>query len=93
MDWPLMANNITREDIDEVIEYLSQEDPRLTQSLNVELFEEEWSKWLGVKYSVFVNSGSSALYLAIESCDFKENSDVITPTLTFSTTVSYEDMA
>ena len=28
-------------------------------------FEEEWSKWLGVKYSLFVNSGSSANYLTM----------------------------
>ena len=55
-----MRNNITREDLDVVISYLQQEDPKLTQSSNVQAFEEEWSKWLGVKYSVFVNSGSSA---------------------------------
>ena len=32
----------------------------LTQSKNVLEFERRWSNWLGVKYSVFVNSGSSA---------------------------------
>ena len=54
-----MRNNITRQDLDRVIEFLKQEDPILTQSSNVQAFEEEWSQWLGVKYSVFVNSGSS----------------------------------
>ena len=84
MDWPLMANNITREDLDEVIEYLSQEDPRLTQSLNVELFEEEWSKWLGVKYSVFVNSGSSANLLSISALkEIGEIGEIIVPTITW----------
>lgn len=39
------------------------------------------------KYCLFVNSGSSALYLAMESLEFKEGSEVITPSLTFSTTV------
>ena len=34
--------------------------PILTQSKQVRTFEEEWSEWLGVKYSVLVNSGSSA---------------------------------
>ena len=57
-----MANNISREDLDELVAYLSQEDPRLTQSDNVKLFEQEWSQWLGIKHSVFVNSGSSATY-------------------------------
>ena len=37
-----------------------QDDPILTQSRNVRAFEDEWSDWLGVKHSVFVNSGSSA---------------------------------
>ena len=38
----------------------AQDDPILTQSGNVRAFEQEWSDWLGVKHSVFVNSGSSA---------------------------------
>ena len=59
-DWPLMMNNIPREDLDALIEFLKQEDPILTQSKNVIAFEQEWSEWVGVKHSVFVNSGSSA---------------------------------
>ena len=60
LNHPLMENNITREDLDELITYLQDEEPRLTQGENVAAFEREWSDWLGVKYSVFVNSGSSA---------------------------------
>ncbi len=60
LDWPLMRNNITRADLDAVIEFLRRDDPILTQSREVEAFEREWSQWLGVKHSVFVNSGSSA---------------------------------
>ena len=42
----------------------------LTQSKNVIEFEKKWSKWLGVKFSVFVNSGSSANLLAtFASCN------------------------
>ncbi len=55
-----MSNNITRADLDAVIGFLQQTDPILTQSREVEAFEREWSEWLGVKHSVFVNSGSSA---------------------------------
>ena len=44
-------------------------------------------KVISKKYCLYVNSGSSALYLGIESFDFSEGSEVITPALTFSTTV------
>ena len=60
LNWPLMKNNIAREDLDAVCRFLQQVDPILTQSKNVRAFEEEWSQWLGVRHSVFVNSGSSA---------------------------------
>ena len=60
LNLPLMQNNIAREDLDAVITFLQQDDPILTQSKNVQAFEEEWSDWLGVKHSVFVNSGASA---------------------------------
>ena len=60
LNWPLMKNNIVREDLDAVVDLLRQDDPVLTQSNNVRAFEEEWSRWLGVRHSIFVNSGSSA---------------------------------
>ena len=63
---PLMKNNISRKDLDKVIKYLKQKDPMLTQHKNVRLFEKKWSNWLGVKYSVFVNSGSSANYISLK---------------------------
>ena len=59
LNWPLMENNITVEDLNVLIEFLKGH-PRLTQGENVQKFETEWSEWLGVKYSVFVNSGASA---------------------------------
>jgi len=58
--YPLMKNNILRDDLDVLIEFLKLDDPILTQSSNVDAFEKEWSDWLGVKYSVYVNSGASA---------------------------------
>jgi CDP-4-dehydro-6-deoxyglucose reductase, E1 len=63
--WPLMRNNITRADLDAAIAFLSQDDPILTHSVNVRAFEREWSEWLGVRYSVFVNSGASANLLTM----------------------------
>lgn len=84
LDWPLMKNNITRGDLDAVIEFLRAGEPQLTQSREVESFEREWSGWLGAKHSVFVNSGSSANLLTLsalrETCGTGE---IIVPTLTW----------
>jgi CDP-6-deoxy-D-xylo-4-hexulose-3-dehydrase len=65
MKFPLMRNNILREDLDLVIDHLKQDDPILTNGPKVREFESEWSKWLGVKYSVFVNSGASSNLLSM----------------------------
>ncbi|MCX7114395.1 MAG: DegT/DnrJ/EryC1/StrS family aminotransferase [Gammaproteobacteria bacterium] len=83
MKYPLMRNNILREDLDLLIDYLKQDDPILTHGANVRAFEEEWSQWLGVKYSVFVNSGASAnlLTMAILKIKHPEGGEVITPPL------------
>ena len=83
-DWPLMENNIAREDLDAVIRFLQQEDPILTQSKNVTAFEEEWSQWLGVKHSVFVNSGSSANQITMAAIRERfGGGEIIVPTLTW----------
>ncbi len=50
-------------------------------------FENKIAKLFDKKYCLFVNSGSSALYLGIESLNLPEGGEVITPALTFSTTV------
>src|ERR1039458_7999154 len=84
LDLPLMHNNIPRADLDTLIEYLRQESPMLTQSAQVRLFEQEWSAWLGVKHSVFVNSGASANLLTMTA--LRETfgpGGVIVPTLTW----------
>ena len=57
-NFQLMANNILKEDIEKVKVFLSGM-PVLTQSKKVSEFEKKWSKWLGVKYSVFVNSAAT----------------------------------
>ena len=56
---------------------------------NVSLFEKKISKLFSKKYGLMVNSGSSALMLAMETLYIPEGSEVITPALTFSTTVGY----
>jgi CDP-4-dehydro-6-deoxyglucose reductase, E1 len=84
MQWPLMRNNIVREDLDALIEHLKGDDPMLTQSGNVRAFEKEWSEWLGVKYSVFVNSGASANLVTMTALrELRGGGEVIVPTLTW----------
>lgn len=82
--WPLMSNNITRQDLDTLIDFLKQEDPILTQSSQVRAFEQEWSHWLGVKHSVFVNSGSSANLLTLAALrEHHGLGEIIVPPLTW----------
>ena len=52
-------------------------------------FEKKIAKLFNKKYGLMVNSGSSALMLAMEVLNLPKGSEVITPALTFGTTVSY----
>jgi CDP-6-deoxy-D-xylo-4-hexulose-3-dehydrase len=84
LDWPLMENNVTRQDLDAVLDYLRQDDPILTHSANVRAFEREWSDWLGVKHSVFLSSGSSANLLTLAALrHLHGGGEVIVPPLTW----------
>ncbi|NCA82486.1 MAG: DegT/DnrJ/EryC1/StrS aminotransferase family protein [Opitutae bacterium] len=85
---PLMANNITAEDRAAVIEFLKG-DPILTQASNVRAFEQEWSAWLGVRHSVFVNSGASANFITMAALRHLHGpGEVIVPTLTWVSDIS-----
>ena len=81
---PLMHENFTTADINAVIKLLKKKSRILTQSKYVKLFEKKWSRWLGVKYSVFVNSGSSAnlLTMSVLKILYRKR-EIILPTLTW----------
>lgn len=64
LNMPLMKDNIAEEDVECLIRFL-QENNIFTQNKKVKELEEAWSRWLGVKYSVFVNSGSSANFITM----------------------------
>ena len=84
LDHPLMQNNISREDLDALIDYLQQDEPRLTQGENVRKFEAAWSDWVGVRHSVFVNSGSSANLITLAVLkQLYGGGEVIVPPLTW----------
>jgi CDP-4-dehydro-6-deoxyglucose reductase, E1 len=79
-----MRNNIVPDDAKAVTDFLQPEVPVLTQSTQVEAFEDEWSRWLGVEFSVFVNSGSSANLLTITALrEVYGLGEIIVPTLTW----------
>jgi len=90
MKYPLMKNNITKKDLSKVIDYLKNDDPILTNSKKCLEFEKRWSDWLDVKYSVFVNSGSSAnlLSLTLLKMKFPNGGEVIVPPLTWVSDIS-----
>lgn len=88
-DWPLMRGNLRRQDLDAAIRLLRDDDPLLSQGSEVKRFEREWSEWLGCRFSVFVNSGSSANLITLAA--LRERSgpgDVILPALTWSSDVA-----
>ena len=88
--FPLMKNNITKNDLSVVSKYFKKNNPILTSNKNVSKFERLWSAWLGVKYSVFVNSGSSSNLLAISILkNLNPNGgEIIVPALTWSSDIS-----
>ena len=81
---PLMHNNFEKNDLSLASNFLKKNNI-LTQSKNVKLFEKKWSEWLGVKYSIFVNSGSSANFLSILAFSmlYKNKGEIIVPSLTW----------
>jgi CDP-6-deoxy-D-xylo-4-hexulose-3-dehydrase len=75
-------------EINAVIKVLRNDSLSLVDGQNVKMLEKNVSKIFGKKYGLMVNSGSSANLLALASFDFKKGSEIITPNLTFSTTVA-----
>lgn len=73
-------------EIERVVKVLKEH--RSNMGIETREFEERVAKLFGAKFGIMVNSGSSANLLAIELADLKPGDEVITPVLTFSTTVS-----
>jgi CDP-6-deoxy-D-xylo-4-hexulose-3-dehydrase len=88
----LVSDTINRDDINSLIEWLSQDEiPRLTKGeLTVQL-ENKWANKLGTKYSVFVNSGSSSILLTLAALKYNNrlrNNKVVVPSLSWVTDLS-----
>jgi len=78
-NWPLINDNITHEDRKILSEFVLSTD-RFTNGPMVKEFEKAWSSWLGVKHTVFVNSGASANFIMTAILKEKMgNGEVIVP--------------
>jgi CDP-6-deoxy-D-xylo-4-hexulose-3-dehydrase len=86
----LVKDTIDSEDINRLVQWL-QTYPRLTKGDLTTEFEKKWSEWLGVKHSVFVNSGSSANLASIYSLIISNklrNKKIVVPAVSWVTTVT-----
>jgi CDP-6-deoxy-D-xylo-4-hexulose-3-dehydrase len=93
----LVSDTIDKNDINRLIEWLSQDEiPRLTKGDLTWELEQKWADKIGSKYSVFVNSGSSAILLTLAALLYEhklngnklKNNKIIVPALSWATDVS-----
>lgn len=86
----LAKDTINQEDLNALADWIKT-NPRLTKgSLTLE-FEAKWAKYIGTKYAVFCNSGSSAnhlmVYAAMQAKKLR-NKKIVVPSVGWVTTVS-----
>lgn len=79
---PYGRQSISQEDINAVVEVLQSD--FLTQGPSIEKFENAFSEYIGVKYSVAVANGTAALHLAAMALGVKDGDNVITTPITFA---------
>jgi CDP-6-deoxy-D-xylo-4-hexulose-3-dehydrase len=88
----LVSDTINRDDINSLIEWLSQDEiPRLTKGELTWELEKKWAEKIGTRYSVFVNSGSSSILLtlaALKQSGKLKNNKIVVPALSWATDVS-----
>ncbi|MBI2167157.1 MAG: DegT/DnrJ/EryC1/StrS family aminotransferase [Candidatus Omnitrophica bacterium] len=90
LKYHLAEDTIDQKDIDRLIGWL-QSNPRLTKDRLTLQLEEKWSRWLGAKYSVFCNSGSSAnllMYYALLLSGRLKNKKVVVPSTGWVTSLA-----
>ena len=75
-------------EISAAIKVLKNTSLNLIDGPAVKKIEKKIATLFGKKYGLMVNSGSSANLLSLASYNFKKGSEIITPSLTFSTTIA-----
>ncbi len=86
----LAEDTIDSNDIQRLIRWL-ETTPRLTKGKITLEFESKWSRWLGMKYSVFCNSGSSAnllMFYALLLSGKLRNKKVVVPSVGWVTSIA-----
>lgn len=90
---PYGRHSIDDDDINEVIKVLKSD--WITTGPKIKEFEDELCAYIGTKYCVAVNSGTSALDIAVQSLDLPKGCEVITTPFTFvatSNAIIYNDL-
>lgn len=88
----LIGDTIDRQDLLALSEWILQDPaPQLTKGpLTIQL-EKKWADYIGTKYSVFVNSGSSSILLSLAALKHAQNlrnNKIIVPGLSWATDIS-----
>jgi UDP-4-amino-4,6-dideoxy-N-acetyl-beta-L-altrosamine transaminase len=78
---PYGKQNITKEDIDAVIQTLQSD--YLTQGPKINEFEDAFASYVGAKFAVAVANGTAALHISALALDVKPGQKIITTPLTF----------
>ena len=89
--WNLQENALSKKELKDLSKYILKT-PKLTQGKEVKKFESDFSKWNKSKYSILVNSGSSANLIIINAAKefykWRNSDEIIVPSLTWPTTVN-----
>jgi CDP-6-deoxy-D-xylo-4-hexulose-3-dehydrase len=87
--YPLAKETINSEDVQSLIAWL-QTYPRLTKGEQTLEVERKWAEYIGTKYAVFCNSGSSANLLMAYAAKISKprNMKVVVPSVGWVTTVA-----
>lgn len=86
--FPLAKQTITSDELVLLGDWLKT-NPKLTQGTLVKEFEQKWADYIGTKYAVFVNSGSSANLLMTYAAILHNNiKNIIVPSVGWATTIA-----
>ena len=91
MFWKLQEDALTEADLKALVDFI-RSGKRLTQGPRIREFEQDYANWMGTKYCVMVNSGSSANLLLVgavkELEGWQDGDEVVVPAVTWPTTIT-----
>src|ERR1700710_1948165 len=89
--WKLQENILEVKDKEYLVDFIQSTD-RFTQFEKVKQFEAAWSKWQGIGFSTFVNSGSSADLVMLDAVKefykIEDGAEVLVPAVTWTTNIT-----